>query len=221
MPECACDTAGYDVTVNYSVERFPAIGSLEVYEDNALFDTVPLPTSRALRPQRLSRCLRTPGSHTWRAVLAVTGGGNTATVEDTDTLEVCETPQVAGIPDQDGPFQPFDLDDYLTYGGGLPVTWSVCGVPASWTVTIDADNVVTVVAPDDDPPTDLTFTASIECCTGVICSQARCATFTPNRPPDCSLANPSIGPSGRQTTIRGHRRAGRHRPGRRRAHHPH
>ena len=108
-------------------------------------------------------------------------------------MKVCETPKVAGIPDQVGPSQPFDLDNFLTYGGGLPVTWSVSGVPASWTVTIDANNVVTVVAPDNDPPTDLTFTASITCGPGVVCSGSDVARFTPNRPPDCSKATPSVG----------------------------
>ena len=192
VPDCACDTAGYDVTVDYSVERFPATGSLDVYEDDVLFGSVPLVDFQGTATATFSVASDTPGSHTWKAVLSVTGGGNSVTIEDTDTLSVCETPQVADIPDQVGPFQPFDLDDSLTYGGGLPVTWSASGVPPSWTVTIDADNVVTVVAPDNDPPTDLTFTASIECGAGVICSGSDTATFTPNQPPNCSPAYPSV-----------------------------
>ena len=121
VPECACDTAGYDVTVDYSVERFPATGTLDVYEDNVLFASVPLVNFQGNATATFPVVSDMPGPHTWKAVLSVTGGGISVTIEDTETLDVCETPQVAGIPDQTAPFQTFDLDDYLTYGGGLAV----------------------------------------------------------------------------------------------------
>jgi hypothetical protein len=192
VPECACDTAGYDVTVDYSVERFPATGSLDVYEDDVLFASVALVDFQGSATDTFPVASDTPGPHTWKAVLSVTGGGISVTAEDTDTLDICETPQVAGIPDQTTPFQTFDLDDYLTYGGGLAVTWSVSGVPADWTVTIDADNVVTVVAPTGAmDPVDLTFTASVACSLDVVCSDDDVATFVPNQPPDCTQAYPS------------------------------
>ena len=193
VPDCACDGTGYTVSVNYSVERFPATGSLNVYEDTVLFASVPLVDFQGSATATFPVVSDTPGTHVWKAILEVTGGGISVTSEDSDSLNVCETPKVSGIPDQVGPFQPFDLDDNLTYGGGLPVTWSVSGVPTDWTVTIDADNVVTVMAPDGALPADLTFIASIECCTGVLCSGSDTATFTPNRPPECSMATPSQG----------------------------
>ena len=179
VPACACDGTGYNVGVTYSVERFSVDGTVKVYKDGVLFDTIVLTGFQGAGSKTESVASDTVGAHTWKAVLDVVGGGISAHAESTTgTVNVCETPQVSGIPDRVAPFQPFDLDDYLTYGGSLPVTWSVSGVPASWTVTVDADNVVTVVAPNGDPPTDLTFTASIECCTGVICSDGDTATFT-------------------------------------------
>jgi hypothetical protein len=193
VPECACDTAGYDVTVDYSVERFPATGSLDVYEDDVLFDSVPLEDFQGNATATFPVVSDTPGPHTWKAVLSVTGGGISVVAEDTDTLNVCETPQVAGIPDQTAPFQAFDLDDYLAYSGGLAVMWSISGVPADWTVTIDADNVVTVMAPEGAmDPADLTFTASVACSDSVTCSDDDVATFIPNQPPDCTQAYPSV-----------------------------
>ena len=60
-------------------------------------------------------------------------------------------------------------------------------------MTIDADNVVTVVAPEGaTDPVDLTFTASVACSPEVICSDDDVATFVPNQPPDCDEANPSV-----------------------------
>jgi hypothetical protein len=193
VPDCACDGTGHTVSVNYSVQRFPATGSLDVYEDDVLFASIPLVDFQGNATTTFPVASDTPGSHTWKAVLSVTGGGNSVIVKDTDTLDVCETPKVAGILDQTMPFQPFDLDNYLTYGGGLAVTWTASGVPAGWTVTIDADNVVTVVAPGGAPPADITFTASITCGPGVVCGGSDVARFTPNRPPDCSQAAPSLG----------------------------
>ncbi len=193
VPDCACEDDGYTVTVDYSVERFPADGELRVYEDGVLYATEPLVAFQGSATKSYTIASDTPGTHNWKAEIDVAGGGITVMVEDTDSLNVCETPQVAGIPDDMTPFATFDLDDYLTYGGGLPVTWSVEGVPAGWTVVIDSDNVVTVTAPPEaTDPEDITFTASVECCPEVVCSDSDTATFTPNRPPECSTAYPSV-----------------------------
>ena len=192
-PECACDGAGYDVKFTYTVERFVVDGTLKVYEDGVLIDTVTLTGFTGEATTRVTVPADTPGAHVWKAELDVTptGGGTPGHAEDEAAVKVCETPKVSGIPDQVGPFQTFDLDDFLTYGGGLLVTWTASGVPDDWTLTMDADNVVTVVAPGGASPADVTFTASIECCTGVLCSGSDTATFTPNRSPDCTQATPS------------------------------
>ena len=121
------------------------------------------------------------------------GGGTPAQATDEKVMMVCETPQVGDIPDQVAPFASFDLDDYLSYGGTLPVTWTATGVPVDWTVVIDAENVVTVAAPAGAiDPAAITFTASVTCCSGVVCASGDEAVFTPNRPPDASQAVPSI-----------------------------
>ena len=194
-PNCACDNQDYDVNVTYSVERFQASGTLKLYYDSAPdpVATVILTDFQGTATHPCTVTSDTPGMHTWKAVLDVSAMGHTAHVEDTDDINVCETPEVLDIPDQVAPFGSFDLDDYLVYGGSGVVGWSVSGVPAGWTVVIDPDNVVTVTAPEGaiDPAT-ITFTASVTCCSGVICSDSDDATFTPNQPPDCSeaYANP-------------------------------
>ena len=170
-------------------------GTLKVYEDGILIDTVMLRGFTGVGTYTRNVPSDTPGTHVWKAELDVvpSGGGTPGHADDEASVKVCETPKVAGIPDQTMPFRPFDLDTYLTYGGVLTVTWSASGVPAGWTVTIAADNVVTVVAPGGAPPADITFTASITCGPGVVCSGSDVARFTPNRPPDCSKAAPSLG----------------------------
>lgn len=193
-PACACDT-GYELTVTVTVERFTVEGTLEIYQDGELVATEMVEDLSGTATWVVTVPADTPGVHTWKAVLDVTpvGGGTPAHAEDQDSLTVCETPQVTGIPDQVAPFVSFDLDDYLNYGGALPVTWSVSGVPADWTVSIDAENVVTVVPPAGAPdPVDLTFTASVVCCANVVCAGSDTATFVPNQPPDCSGAFASL-----------------------------
>ena len=189
LPDCACDS-GYQFDVNYSVERFPADGTLTLFEDGVQTKVIPIENFRGSATEQIVVNSDTPGPHEWKAVLAVTGeGGVSATTEDKDTVNVCETPQVSGIPDQVSPFQTFDLDDYLSYGGALPVVWTTSGAPMDWSVTIDADNVVTVVAPEGaSDPVDLTFTASVECCSGLVCSSSDVANFVPNQAPNCSGA---------------------------------
>lgn len=183
VPECACDTEGYDVDVSYSVERLEANGTLEISEDDILVDTVPIADFQGAATYTYTVESDSPGTHTWKAILAVTSGDISAQAEDTDSLDVCESPDVGDIPDQTTPFGIFDLDDYLTYSGD-GVVWSATAPPAGWTVVIDGANVVTVTAPEEatDPET-ITFTASIECCSGVTCSDSDDAIFTPNRPP--------------------------------------
>ncbi|MGD8536355.1 MAG: hypothetical protein PVF66_10950, partial [Candidatus Aminicenantes bacterium] len=184
-PECACDT-GYEVEINYSVERFEADGTLEIYKDD---DVDPAEVVLIEAFQGSASHIHVvdsddPGTHTWRAVLNVTAGDVSAQAEDTDSLSVCETPQVGDIPDQITPFSTFDLDDYLTYEGGLEVSWSASDPGGGWTVVIDGENVVTVTSPvDATDPVTVTFTASVECCTDVTCSDSDDAVFTPNRPP--------------------------------------
>jgi len=189
VPPCACDVKGYDVDVDYSVERFLADGKVEVYKDGNLYDTITLDDFMGSATETYTVASDTPGTHTWKAAMSVTANGASAQVEDLDSVDVCETPDVLDIPDQNAPFETFDLDNDLSYGGALPVSWSVSGVPVVWTVEINAENVVTVTAPEGAmDPAILTFTASVTCPCGVICSDSDDATFTPNLPPDCSEA---------------------------------
>ena len=112
----------------------------------------------------------------------VTGGGIEAHAEDSDTGTVYDTPDVAGIPDQTTPFTSFDLDDFQTCECD-DVDWAASGAPAGWTVAIDAENVVTVTAPDAaTEPAEMTFTATFHW-PGVDCEGSDTAVFTPNRPP--------------------------------------
>ncbi len=186
VPECACDTEGYDVSIDYSVERFEANGTLEIYKDDNVDpeEVVTIEDFQGSATHVHTITSDDPGTHTWRAVLDVSSNGASANVEHEATISVCETPQVGDIPDQITPFETFDLDEYLTYEGGLEVSWSASDPGGGWTVVIDGGNVVTVTSPVDaiDPVT-ITFTASVECCPDVICSDSDDAVFTPNRPP--------------------------------------
>jgi len=191
VPDCACDITGYQVKINYTVERFTVNGTLKVSKDGVLVDTVNLVNFTGTATDTRDIASDTPGTHAWNGVLDVTpvGGGTPGHAEGTDSVNVCESPKVAGIPDQIAPFHTFDLDDYLTYGGGLPVIWSASVPPAGWTVAIDGNNVVTVTAPPGaGTPATITFTASVTCCPGLICKGGDDAVFIPNRPPDTSKA---------------------------------
>ncbi|MFC1978424.1 hypothetical protein ACFLVP_00350 [Chloroflexota bacterium] len=193
LPAAACDVDGYDVDIEYSIERFSASGTLEIYEDGSLVETVAIVDFQGNTTYTYTVDSDTPGSHTWTAVLDVSATGDaTAHIEDQASLYVCESPKVAGIADQTAPFTSFDLDDYLTYGGGLAVTWS-SNVPSGWTVAIDGDNVATVTAPEGaNDPEAITYTASVTCPDyGLTCSGSDEAIYTPNQPPDVSEAYPS------------------------------
>jgi hypothetical protein len=183
VPDSACDETGYDVNVHYSVERFVANGTLEVYKNDVLFDTVVLTDFNGSATEVYPIPADDVGSHTWRAVLNVTGGGITVSTEDSDTAVVYDTPQVDDILDQLSPFQPINLDDYLTTCECTDVEWSASGVPVGWTVAIDSENVATVTAPEDAiDPAEITFNATIHW-PGIDCTGSDAATFYPNQPP--------------------------------------
>lgn len=182
VPGAACDLTGYEVNVTYNVERFTATGTLSVYRDDVLYDTVTLTDFIGSATVTYNLAPEIVGDHIWRAELDVTGGGITTHAEDTDTGSVYTTPQVAGIPDQTTPFQTFDLDDFQTCDCD-DVEWSASGVPFGWTVTIDADHVVTVTAPDGaTDPAEITFTAIFHW-PGIDCEDSDTAVFSPNQPP--------------------------------------
>ena len=195
VPDCSCNASGYQVKVMYTVERFIVDGTLNIYEDGNLVDTINLSNFTGIGTFTKDVANETLGGHVWKGVLDVTpsGGGAPAHAEGLASTNVCATPQVSGIPDQIAPFQPFDLDDYLTYSGGLQVTW-MATAPAGWAVSIDADNMATVTAPPDTTASaTITFTASVSCCNNTICSGSNDALFATNRPPDCSQAYADLG----------------------------
>jgi len=193
LPPWACDS-GYEFNVTYSVERFPADGTLTVFEDDVKVASVSLEDFQGTATQTFVVESDSPGNHQWRAVLSVTSeSGVSASAEDSAAIQICETPSVAGIPNQVAPFQPFDLDDYVSYNGAGVINWTIEGVPDDWSVTLDKDNVVTLSAPSGaGDPVDLTFTASVACCDDLVCASSDVATFVPNQPPDCSGAIPSV-----------------------------
>lgn len=182
VPGVSCDLTGYEVSITYRVERFTANGTLSVYRDDTLYDTVTLTDFKGEATRTYNVAPETVGDHTWRAVLVVTGGGITTQTEDAAGGTVYETPIVSGIPDQVAPFVTFDLDSYQTCA--CPdVEWSASGVPAGWSVSIDIDNVVTVTAPEGaSDAAGITFTAIFHW-DGIDCLGSDTATFFPNRPP--------------------------------------
>ncbi len=192
--DCGC-SSGYDVTVRYSAERFEAEGALELFKlVGSVFESVEVITLDPFigsHEHTFHIESDATGVTTWKAVLDVTGGGINVTAEDQATLTVCESPVVAGIPDQYAPFDPINLDDYVTPDD---VSWSVDEVPAGWTVTI-TDGVATIDPGESVDPVTLTFTASRSCCDEVFCTGSDDATFTPIKLVDldikpCSWPNP-------------------------------
>ncbi|MBP7934824.1 MAG: PKD domain-containing protein [Phycisphaerae bacterium] len=184
VPGAACDITGYEINVHYSVARFSANGTLTVFRDGVLYDTVTLTDFSGEATKKYNVAQETVGEHTWRAVLNVTGGSITTQVEDTDDGMVYATPQVAGIPDQFTPFQSFDLDDFQTCDCA-DVDWAVDAgsVPDGWTVTIDEQHIATVVAPEGaTTPANIIFKATFHW-PGIDCTGSDMAMFSPNRPP--------------------------------------
>jgi hypothetical protein len=116
------------------------------------------------------------------------------------TYTVCDAQlAVLDIPDQNEPFEPFDLDDYLDPCSNLEpedVEWSASQPPQGWTVEIDADNVVTISAEPDaaSESANITFTATAIVCCCAEASDSNDANFVKipevpeNQPPDCSGA---------------------------------
>jgi len=81
------------------------------------------------------------------------------------TFTVIGVPVVEGIPDQSAPFEPFDLDDYLSGMTSEDVEWTASEPGSGWTVDIDADGMVTVTVPEDaTEPVTITFTATSNAC---------------------------------------------------------
>lgn len=183
VPEGACDDTGYDVSVTYSVERFPATGILSVFEDDVLFDTVDLVDFQGSETLTYNLPSDDVGEHTWRAVLDVTGGGISTVAEDSDAGNVYDTPQVSGIPDQVIPFESFDLDNYQTCPGDYEVDWTASGMPVGWSVNIDAEHVATIIAPEGSiDPVAITFEAVFHW-PDIDCFGSDAAVFSPNQPP--------------------------------------
>jgi hypothetical protein len=183
---CACEGSGYAVSIAYSAERFIVDGTLKVYKDGSLIDTLTLDDFTGLAYYTYNAGPESPGTYTWRAELDVapSGGGTSAHREDTAGVTVCTAPKLKDIPDQTMPFSSFDLDDYLDNAGDITVTWSAFA-PAGWEVAIDAENVATVTPPADaTEPATITFTASASCCADIVCSASEQATFTSNQPPN-------------------------------------
>ena len=118
------------------------------------------------------------------------------------TFTVIGVPVVEDIPNQITPFEQFDLDDYLSQMLPEDVNWSASEPGNGWTVSIDANNVVTVTAPEGATnPATITFTATNDVCPAWWLetpgneppSDSDDATFIPNQPPDCSAARADIG----------------------------
>jgi hypothetical protein len=201
--DCGAFMASVPVKVDYSVERFPVNGKLEIFEDEVLIDQVDLENFIGTDTYTNTFESDEVGIHTYKAVLTVTTLEDppvTVSAEDSTSVIVYEGPAIEDIPDQTAPFMSFDLDDYLiipdSFFDVYTVAWTASDPGDDWTVAIDPDNVVTVTAPvgANDPKT-ITFTATttVTCGEGTsIVRNSDDATFTPNQPPDVSEANPSV-----------------------------
>ena len=194
VPECACDGGTYEVRVEYTVERSIVNGTLTISKDGIEVQTVALEGFTGTGDLTLTAGPDAAGTHSWEAVLDVVpvGGGTPAHADDSDSIKVCATPVVGGIPDQTTPFTTFDLDDYLSGVDPSKVTWTYSG-NSCLAVSIDSDHVVTVSNPGGacTNPEAITFTASVGCCDEVVCRGSDTAVFSPNQPPDCGIAAPS------------------------------
>ncbi len=110
-----------------------------------------------------------PDSWTGNETITFTAYNTTGSEIGTDDAKftVCPVPVVGDIPDQTAPFEPFDLDEYLSGIDPVLVTWSASDPGDGWTVDINSDNVVTVTAPEDaTEQKTITFTATTISCAG-------------------------------------------------------
>jgi hypothetical protein len=201
--DCGAFIASVPVKVDYSVERFPVNGTLEIFEDEVLIDQDDLENFIGTATYTNTFESDVVGEHTYKAVLTVTTlevPPVTISAEDSTTVDVYEGPAIEDIPDQTAPFTPFDLDDYLiipdSFFDVYTVGWTSSDPGDGWTVGIALDNVVTVTAPvGANEPKTITFTATttVTCGEGTsIVRNSDDATFTPNQPPDVTGAYPSM-----------------------------
>jgi hypothetical protein len=201
--DCGAFMASVPVKVDYSVERFPVDGKLEIFEDGVLIDQDDLENFIGTATYTNTFESDVVGEHTYKAVLTVTTlevPPVTISAEDSTTVDVYEGPAIEDIPDQTAPFTPFDLDDYLiipdSFFDVYTVGWTSSDPGDGWTVGIALDNVVTVTAPvGANEPKTITFTATttVTCGEGTsIVRNSDDATFTPNQPPDVTGAYPSM-----------------------------
>ena len=171
--DCGAFLASVPVKVDYSVERFPVNGKLEIFEDEVLIDQVDLENFIGTATYTNTFESDVVGEHTYKAVLTVTTldvPPVTVSAEDSTTVEVYEGPVIEDIPDQTAPFTPFDLDDYLIIPDSFfevyAVGWTASDPGDGWTVGIDLDNVVTVTAPvgaSDSKTITFTATTTVTC----------------------------------------------------------
>jgi len=200
--DCGAFMASVPVKVDYSVERFPVDGKLEIFEDGVLIDQDDLENFIGTATYTNTFESDVVGEHTYKAVLTVTTldvPPVTISAEDSTTVEVYEGPAIEDIPDQTAPFTPFDLDDYLiipdSFFDVYTVGWTSSDPGDGWTVGIALDNVVTVAAPvGANEPKTITFTATttVTCGEGTSIVRNRDdATFTPNQLPNVTGAYPS------------------------------
>ncbi|MGQ9609221.1 MAG: Ig-like domain-containing protein [bacterium] len=185
VPNCAFSNDGYDVNVEYSVQRFQVNGTVSLFKDAKPepVQVVELEDFQGSDTFTYNVANDTPGEHTWRAVIDVTvprelGQDVNVQASDTDSLIVYLSPVVEGIPDQTAPFETFDLDDYLTTDVQT-VSWSFTNTNSDLTVNIGTNNIVTLSAtPGKNVLAEVTFTATVTGCAGVTASDSDTAVFT-------------------------------------------
>ena len=196
--EVVCDNDGYKVTVNYTVENANVTGTVNVFKNGALHDTIdlgdagadPIVTFSGTDFKVYTFAREDAGAYTWSAEMSVTvAATNGATSESNSSADVVviETPVVNDILDDTAPFAPFDLDDSLD-NPELVVDWSASIISSNvdWTVSIDGDNNVTVSGTDPNEIT-VAFTAS-----NGDCIDSDNATFSLNQPPVAVCADRTV-----------------------------
>ncbi len=191
VPNCAFSNDGYDVEVEYSVQRFSVNGTVSLFKDSDTepVEVIELEDFQGSDTFTYSVANDTIGEHIWRAVIDVSvqrGIGEEVSVQDvinvqasdTDSVIVYMSPVVEGIPDQTAPFETFDLDDYLTTDVQT-VSWSFTNTNSDLTVNIGANNIVTLSAtPGINVSAEVTFTATVTACAGVTATASDTAIFT-------------------------------------------